>query len=383
MSAARRATLRLAAGCAIIASGCGGTNELSPDEQAAKNLEVLRGVPRSTELLGRESAPQTLTVYARLDDLRLARLVNDTLPALVQRYVRPGKLKIRLRTLSPASGSADDGSDARTLAEYAQAAGLDNRLWTAVGSMEARYVGVVDDEFRTSLAADLGVPAAQLTARVGDPRVSAAIDGDNTRSNAIPARRFTVLLAEGEGSPRRLPTKKDAILAAVAGRTSGGSTSSNSKSAAPASNATTTTTTTSTTATTSITTTGIAPTQTTSTVPARGRVIVQNARVLRATSRSGLRRNRARLRLIVTVRNPGATSLILDRGAIYFADKRLRRDSLASGPAGALARPIAPRSSATGELRFETAGPTTTKLLAQKTVRLVIGGRSVTTEIEF
>ncbi|MEA2425762.1 MAG: hypothetical protein QOH13_2172 [Thermoleophilaceae bacterium] len=54
----------------------------------------LAGIPQSGNTLGKPDAPATLMVFADLQCPFCAEFENGTMPALVKRYVRPGKLKI-------------------------------------------------------------------------------------------------------------------------------------------------------------------------------------------------------------------------------------------------------------------------------------------------
>jgi protein-disulfide isomerase len=54
----------------------------------------LAGIPQKGNELGRASAPATMVVFADMQCPFCAEFENGAMPSLVQRYVRPGKLKI-------------------------------------------------------------------------------------------------------------------------------------------------------------------------------------------------------------------------------------------------------------------------------------------------
>lgn len=95
-----------------------------------------------------------------------------------------------------------------------------------------------------------------------------------------------------------------------------------------------------------------------------------------ATSPSGIERRRARVtvRLRVTARRDDVT---LDTARLISGATRLRNDPNAEEAAGDLLDPIPAGESATGELRFETAGALTDRLASRRRAELRIGDRSL------
>lgn len=106
--------------------------------------------------------------------------------------------------------------------------------------------------------------------------------------------------------------------------------------------------------------------------------MIVRAEMLRATSASGRRRGRARLTVTVRMRNgtdrPRAAP---SRPTLLVGDRAVRADRVAAGFAGGLLEPLAPHSTATGMLRFETAGATTRRLLQRRRALLRIAGRTL------
>jgi protein-disulfide isomerase len=76
-----------------VTSGGGGSGASGLKGVSAVTSE-LAGIPQSGNTLGAPGAPATLMVFADLQCPFCAEFENGTMPALVKRYVRPGKLKI-------------------------------------------------------------------------------------------------------------------------------------------------------------------------------------------------------------------------------------------------------------------------------------------------
>ena len=84
---------------------------------------MLRGIPQHGNVLGNPKAPVTMYEYADLQCPYCARFSLETLPTIVQDYVRTGKVKLVFR------GVAVLGPDSTPPLETAYAAGEQNRLW--------------------------------------------------------------------------------------------------------------------------------------------------------------------------------------------------------------------------------------------------------------
>ena len=75
----------------------------------AKANSLFRGIPQSGPTLGDPGAPVTMIEYADLQCPFCGAYTRDTLPTLVKRYVRTGKVRMELRPitiLGPDSGTA-------------------------------------------------------------------------------------------------------------------------------------------------------------------------------------------------------------------------------------------------------------------------------------
>jgi protein-disulfide isomerase len=124
---------------------------------------MFRDVPQDGATLGDPNAPATMVEFVDLQCPFCAEYTRDTLPTVVERYVRTGKLKIELRPISII------GPDSTTAAAAAASAAQRNRLWQFVDlfylNQGRENSGYVTDDFIRRIARGAGVdPAAALSA---------------------------------------------------------------------------------------------------------------------------------------------------------------------------------------------------------------------------
>ena len=120
--------LLVAAGlaAALIAVSISGANDESTPtavHDVAATEGLLAGIPQHGNVLGNPKAPVTIVEYADYQCPYCARWALDTLPAIIDEYVRPGKAKIVYQ------GIAILGEDSVTALQTADAAGRQNKLW--------------------------------------------------------------------------------------------------------------------------------------------------------------------------------------------------------------------------------------------------------------
>ena len=190
----RRRSVLLAAGiglaigavliaASILSSRSGATSEpaatTQPLSAAAEISATLDGIPQDETALGSPDAPVTLVEYADLQCPYCAQWALGALPALVEEYVRAGRLRIEFR------GLAFIGPDSEAALRTALAAGRQDRLWHAVELFYANQgtenSGWVTEDLIARLAASVAeLDPGQVTA----DRESAAIDARIARAQA-------------------------------------------------------------------------------------------------------------------------------------------------------------------------------------------------------
>jgi protein-disulfide isomerase len=108
---------------AVSVTGAKDTSAPTAVHGVAATEALLRGIPQRGNVLGRPDAPVTIVEYADCQCPYCARWALDTLPALVEEYVRPGKAKIVFQ------GIAILGEDSATALQTTVAAGAQDKLW--------------------------------------------------------------------------------------------------------------------------------------------------------------------------------------------------------------------------------------------------------------
>ena len=136
----------------------------------------LAGVPQQGNVLGNPAAPATLTEYADLSCPFCARYSTTVLPALVDRYVRSGRVKFEFRGL--AFIRPVDNSE-RAL-RYVLAAGKQDKLWDYLervyANQGAEGTEWFTDDFARSIATQVpGLDPDRLATDAESPAVAREI----------------------------------------------------------------------------------------------------------------------------------------------------------------------------------------------------------------
>jgi protein-disulfide isomerase len=154
--------------------------------EASAATAVFAGIPQSGTTIGKTSAPVTLAVYADPQCPYCRAWDTDTLPVLVRRFVRPGRLRIEFRGLDFVGPDSERGLRALL------AAGNRNKLFQAAALVYlyqgTENTGWLSDRFVSSLATSLGIDQRALRA---DMRSSAV--GDAIRRAAAQAQHDGVI----------------------------------------------------------------------------------------------------------------------------------------------------------------------------------------------
>ena len=186
---------------------------------------VVAGIPQNGMTLGDPDAPATLVEFVDLQCPFCRDYSRDVMPTMVDRYVRPGRMKIELRVLSFL------GPDSQVAARFAAAAALQDHAFDVVEELFARQgaenSGWVTDPLMREIAE--GVPgldaeraladrssrraqmvllrserAAQRAVIEGTPSFLIAIDGEDARPlevERLDPAAFTAALDEALGTP--------------------------------------------------------------------------------------------------------------------------------------------------------------------------------------
>jgi protein-disulfide isomerase len=162
---------------AIAVLSSGGASELAPGKPvpgAPKTLALFADIPQRGIELGEPTAAVTLVEFGDLQCPLCAQFAESVLPAIVSRYVRPGRVRLEFRTLDSI------GHDSLRAARMAGAVGEQNHLWELIDLMYKNQAsensGYVTDNYLRALASAIpGVNVNQALRQRTSPTVQAQI----------------------------------------------------------------------------------------------------------------------------------------------------------------------------------------------------------------
>ena len=189
---------------AVLSSGS--TSQLAPGRPvpgAAQTLALLAGIPQRGIALGNPRAPVTLVEFGDLQCPSCALFAQEALPAIVSRYVRPGRVLLVFRGLDFI------GQDSQRAARMASALGEQNRLFQFVDLMY-RNQGLenssyVTDTYLRALAGAIpGVDVARALAARGSAGVQAQLLAARALARALGLKSTPSFLLYRSGAPPAL-----------------------------------------------------------------------------------------------------------------------------------------------------------------------------------
>jgi protein-disulfide isomerase len=152
----------------LVATGSGSKNPPAPKSAAASSAlatvtTMLQGIPQKGNVLGNPNAPVTMQYFGDLECPFCKQFTVTTLPTIIQKYVRTGKLKLEYNSMETAT---KDPETFRTQQIAAYAAGKQNLAWYFIelfyheqGEEDSGYV---TESYLQGLAAQ--VPGLNLSA---------------------------------------------------------------------------------------------------------------------------------------------------------------------------------------------------------------------------
>jgi protein-disulfide isomerase len=160
----------------VLVLGASTDVDLSGLPQDAKQVEeTFGGIPQRGAWLGDPKAAATLVEFADPQCPFCGQYARDVLPTIVRRYVRTGRLRLRLELMTIL------GPDSERMGQLAAAASLQGRAWQL---MELFYrnqgdegSGYATDEYlRKIAAATPGLDAQRALAEAGSPAAQRMLD---------------------------------------------------------------------------------------------------------------------------------------------------------------------------------------------------------------
>jgi protein-disulfide isomerase len=136
---------------------------------------LLRGIPQHGTSLGNPKARLTVVEYADVQCVYCARFARETLPTIIRKYVRTGRVRLVFR------GLAFLGPDSGTALRWTLAAGRQDRLWNVLELLfvgqGAENSGWVTPARLTAVARSVpGLDVARLRQDRGGKSVTAQLD---------------------------------------------------------------------------------------------------------------------------------------------------------------------------------------------------------------
>jgi protein-disulfide isomerase len=180
------------------------------------------GIAQDGVALGSPDAPVTLVEYADLQCPYCARFAQATFPAIVDEYVRTGRVRVVFR------GLAFIGPESDVALRAALAAGSQDRLWDVVhllyGSQGAENGGWVTDGLLRAVGSTAGVDTARMLRELSSAAVERELAAARTAADAAGVRGTPSFEAGPTGgqlepvtltslAPDELRARLDALLA--------------------------------------------------------------------------------------------------------------------------------------------------------------------------
>jgi protein-disulfide isomerase len=185
--------------------GSASTSQLAPGRPvpgAARTLALFAGIPQHGIALGNPKAAVTLVEFGDLQCPSCALFAENALPAIIARYVRPGRVLLVFRGLDFI------GQDSQRAALMAAALGEQNHLWQFVDLMY-RNQGLenssyVTDTYLRALAGAIpGVDVARALDRRGSAGVQAQLQQAQALARGLGLKSTPSFLLSRSGTPPR------------------------------------------------------------------------------------------------------------------------------------------------------------------------------------
>jgi protein-disulfide isomerase len=193
---------------AIVVSSGGGDDKASDRPQAAQtasgaipgqkeSAEMLTGIPQKGIYLGKSDAPVRLVEFADLQCPICREYALQSLPQLVQDYVRTGKVRMEFRNLSFL------GPDSITAGRAAAAAARQNKLWNFTDvlyyNQGEENSGYVTPSFLDRINKAAGVDSAEADAFAKSGASQEPLGAANTLANQYGVNSTPTILVGKRG----------------------------------------------------------------------------------------------------------------------------------------------------------------------------------------
>jgi protein-disulfide isomerase len=188
---------------AIAVSSSGGNDtKVSGHERTVTN-DLFTGIAQTGITLGNPQAKVTVYEFADLQCPFCREYTTSVFPQIVQKYVKPGKVKMVWRNLTFI------GPDSVTAARAAAAAGTQNKLWDFADlfykNQGTENTGYVTDKFIQQIATNAGVDVNKMKADESAPLVEQQLGEAQNQAQQFGINSTPSFLIQiGKGKPQKL-----------------------------------------------------------------------------------------------------------------------------------------------------------------------------------
>jgi len=177
----------LIVGAIVLSRGGGDGASTGATGSTAAPVALVAGIPQTGMVLGNPDAKVRMLQFEDIQCPVCRTYTEDALPAIVDEYVRPGKVKLDFR------GLAFLGPDSVKALRISLAAGLQNKLWEVVGlfyaNQGAENSGWVTDDLVDQILADVpGLDADKVKADADGATVTGQLEAAQAEATTLEVR---------------------------------------------------------------------------------------------------------------------------------------------------------------------------------------------------
>jgi protein-disulfide isomerase len=162
-----------------------GTGKAAPKLVGEVNT-VVGGIPQSGDVLGNPTAPVTIAYFGDLQCPVCKQFTLGAFPALVQKWVRTGKVRFEYRSLETATREPEEF---KTQQIAALAAGKQNKMWDFVElfyhQQGEESSGYVTQSYLEGLARQAGVNLTKWASDRSEPALAAQVATDSQQATNV------------------------------------------------------------------------------------------------------------------------------------------------------------------------------------------------------
>lgn len=176
----------------VVAQGGGDSTDTSkPPNGTVEVNEMFKGVPQQGNVAGKPDAPLTLVEFADLKCPVCRQFDVGSMPTIIEKYVKTGKLRVDIRLLHFV-GEQQNPGDSEQAARFAAAAASQNKMWPFVQlfyfNQQDETTDYVNDSYLTWLGDAVGIDSKKALADSKSKAVTAQLD---TWAKQFAANSFT------------------------------------------------------------------------------------------------------------------------------------------------------------------------------------------------